>query len=167
MEAVEAGEDALERARFSGNPRMLLWALSALSTARLAEGDVSAALRHAGEAAALEVRPDVHAAGQPGWALGAALTAAGNADQAVAAMLGSFGGAELPDVMPGERPAAAADLVAAQLARGDVAARRPRSPRARPRRREPARRGRRPSRAWPARPCCWPGRGGGGGGRRR
>ncbi len=122
MEAVETGEDAVDRARFSGNQRMLLWALSALSTARLAEGDVSAALRHAGEAAALEIRPDVHAAGQPGWALGAALTAAGNADQAVAAMLGSFGGADLPDVMPGERPAAAADLVEAQLARGDVAA---------------------------------------------
>jgi DNA-binding NarL/FixJ family response regulator len=122
LEAVETGEAALDRARLSGNPRMLLWALSALSTARLAEGDVSAALQLAGEAAALEVRPDVHAAGQPGWALGAALTAAGNADRAVAAMLGSFGGAGLPDVVPGERPAAAADLVEAQLALGDLAA---------------------------------------------
>ena len=35
----------MERARPAGNPRMLLWALSMLAAARLAAGDVTAALR--------------------------------------------------------------------------------------------------------------------------
>ena len=63
------------------------------------------------------MRPDFHAAGQPGWCLGAALTAAGTPERAVAAMLDSFGGAGA--VLPVDRPAAAADLAAAQLAAGD------------------------------------------------
>jgi hypothetical protein len=79
-------------------------------------------MRHAGEAAQSGIRPDVHAAGQPGWCLGAALLAAGNPDHAVDAMLDSFGGPALPHVLPADRPAAAADLVDAQLARGDVEA---------------------------------------------
>jgi DNA-binding NarL/FixJ family response regulator len=82
---------------------------------------VSGALLHAGEAVEIDTAPDFHAAGQPGWCLGAALVAAGNADRAVAAMLRSFGGTELPAVLPADRPAAAADLVDAQLASGDVA----------------------------------------------
>jgi ATP/maltotriose-dependent transcriptional regulator MalT len=119
-DASGAGEEAVELARLSGNPRMLLWALSALAASRLAAGDVAAALRHAGEAEALGTQPDFHATGQPGWCLGAALTAAGNAERAVAAMLEAFGGAELASVLPAERPAAAADLVEAQLACDDV-----------------------------------------------
>ena len=62
--------------------------------------------------------PDFHAAGQPGWCLGAASAAAGNPERAVAAMLDSFG-ASLDAVLPADRPAAAADLAAAQLAAGD------------------------------------------------
>jgi ATP/maltotriose-dependent transcriptional regulator MalT len=119
-EASAAGEEALELARLAGNPRMLLWAHSVLSAARLATGDVGGAMRHAEEAAQSGIRPDVHAAGQPGWCLGAALVAAGNPDRAVDAMLDSFGGPTLPRVLPADRPAAAADLVEAQLARGDV-----------------------------------------------
>ena len=46
-EATAAAEQGLERARLAGNPRMLLWARCALSSARLAAGDVSAALQHA------------------------------------------------------------------------------------------------------------------------
>ena len=120
-EATAAGEEGLELARLAGNPRMLLWAHCALASARLAAGDVAAALRHAEEAAALGAASDFHATGQPGWALGAALTAAGNAERAVAAMLAAFG-PELERVVPVDRAAASADLVEAQLALGDVAA---------------------------------------------
>jgi len=121
-DATAAGDEGLELARLAGNSRMRLWAHSALASARLAAGDVAGAVDHAGEAARIDARPDFHAAGQPGWCLGAALTAAGNPDRGVAAMLESFGGADLGDVLPADRPAAAADLVEAQLARGDVAA---------------------------------------------
>jgi len=121
-EASAAGEEGLELARLGGNSRMLLWAHCAYASARLAAGDVAAALQHAGEAAAIDARPDFHAAGQPGWCLGAALTAAGNPERAVPAMLQSFGGAELEAVLPVDRPAAAATLVEAQLACGDLAA---------------------------------------------
>jgi ATP/maltotriose-dependent transcriptional regulator MalT len=120
-EATAEGEQALELARLSGNERMVLWAHCALASARLAAGDVSGALLHAGEAAEIDTEPDFHAAGQPGWCLGAALVAAGNPDRAVAAMLRSFGDTELSAVLPVDRPAAAADLVDAQLGSGDVA----------------------------------------------
>ena len=119
-EATAAAEQGLELARLAGNPRMLLWARCALSAARLAAGDVSAALQAAEEAAESQIRPDFHAAGQPGWCLGAALTAAGNPERAVAAMLLSFGGADISAVLPADRPAAAADLAEAQLAAGDL-----------------------------------------------
>ena len=121
-EATAAAEHGLERARLAGNPRMLLWAHCALGRARLAAGDVSAALHHAEGAVASGVRADFHAAGEPGWCLGNALTAAGNPERAVAAMLESFGGETLSAVLPVDRPAAAADLAEAQLAGGDAAA---------------------------------------------
>ena len=121
-DASAAAEQGVELARLTGNPRMLLWARCALSSARLAAGDVSAALDLAGEAAESGVRADFHAAGEPGWSLGAALVAAGNPERAVAAMLASFGGEDLPEVLPVDRPAAAAALADAQLACGDAGA---------------------------------------------
>jgi DNA-binding CsgD family transcriptional regulator len=121
-EAGAAAEQGLELARLTGNPRVLLWGRCALSSARLAAGDVSAALELAGEAAESGIRADFNAAGQPGWCLGAALVAAGNPERAVSAMLDSFGGAGLSAVLPADRPAAAADLAEAQLACGDVEA---------------------------------------------
>jgi DNA-binding CsgD family transcriptional regulator len=121
-DATAAAEEGVERARLAGNPRMLLWAQSALGMARLAAGDVSAALRHAEQAAEPGLRSDFHAAGQPGWCRGAALTAAGNADRAVPVLLEAFGGPELARVLPADRPAAAADLIEAQLAAGESAA---------------------------------------------
>ena len=72
-DATAAAEQGLELARLSGNPRVLLWARCALSSARLAGGDISAALDVAGEAAESGAQADFHAAGQPGWSLGAAL----------------------------------------------------------------------------------------------
>ena len=120
-EATATAEEGLELARLGENPRMLLWAHSALASARLAAGDVAAALSAAGEAVELDARADVYAAGQPGWCLGAALTAAGNPDQAIPALLGGFGGEALPAVLPADRPAAAADLIEARLALGDLA----------------------------------------------
>jgi len=119
-DAGAAAEQGLELARLAGNPPLLLWARCALSAARLAAGDVSAALQHAEEAAASGIRPDFHAAGQPGWCLGAALTAAGNPERAVTVMLDAFGGPALSAVLPVERSVAAADLAEAQLAAGDV-----------------------------------------------
>jgi ATP/maltotriose-dependent transcriptional regulator MalT len=121
-EAGAAGEEGVERARLSGIPRMLLWAQSALASARLAAGDVQDALRHARESAEIATSPGFYAIGQPGWCLGAVLTAAGNPEQAVGAMRDAFGGVELADVLPVQRPFAAADLVEAQLACGDIAA---------------------------------------------
>jgi DNA-binding CsgD family transcriptional regulator len=76
-EATAAAEQGVELARLAGNPPMLLWARCALSSARLAAGDVGAAVQHAEEAVASGVAADFHAAGQPAWALGAALAAAG------------------------------------------------------------------------------------------
>jgi len=52
----------------------------------------------------------------------AALTAAGNPQRGAAALLEAFGGAAMPLVIPADRPAAAADLVEAHLAAGELAA---------------------------------------------
>ena len=120
-EAGAAAEEGLERARLAGSPRMVLWAQSALAAARLAAGDVGEALRYAEAAARDGTEPDFHAAGQPGWCLGAALTAAGRADRAVPVLLEAFG-PELERVLPADRAAAAADLMEAQLAQGDLTA---------------------------------------------
>jgi DNA-binding NarL/FixJ family response regulator len=120
-EADAAAEEGLERARLAGSPRMVLWAQSTLAAARLAAGDVGAALREAEAAAEDGTEPDFHAAGQPGWCLGTALTAAGRADRAVPVLHEAFGPA-LARVLPADRPAAAADLVEAQLAQGDMPA---------------------------------------------
>ena len=116
-EAKAAAEQGVELGRLAGNPPMLLWAHCAQSAACLAAGDVTAALRHATEAAESGVRADFHAAGQPGWCLGNALTAAGEPARGVQAMLATYG-----DVLPADRPAAAADLAAMHLAAGDVEA---------------------------------------------
>jgi DNA-binding NarL/FixJ family response regulator len=121
-DARRAAQDGVERAELTGNPRVALWAHSTLSAATLAAGDVAGALSHAEHAARAGCDADVLATGQPGWCLGAALTAAGNPQQAVAAMLDAFGGATLARVLPAERPAAAADLVEAQLASRDLTA---------------------------------------------
>ena len=72
-EARAAAEQGVELARLVVNPPMLLWARCARSAARLAAGDVTAALEAAREAADSGVRADFHAAGQPDWALGNAL----------------------------------------------------------------------------------------------
>ena len=121
-EAAATAEEGVELARLSGQPRMLLWAHSALASALLMAGDVAGALTHATEAAETATPADFHAAGPPGWCLGAALIAAGNPERAVPALLEAFGGPQLIDVLPAYRPRAAADLVEAQLALGDVAA---------------------------------------------
>ncbi len=114
-EAIAAAEEGVERGWLAGNPPMLLWARCALSSSRLAAGDVSAALELAREAAESGVAADFHGAGQPGWALGNALAAAGNADEAVAAL-------RAVEVLPVDRPALAADLAEARLAAGEASA---------------------------------------------
>jgi DNA-binding CsgD family transcriptional regulator/tetratricopeptide (TPR) repeat protein len=121
-DAVATAEDGLELARLAGIPRVLVWAQSALASARLAAGDVAGALRHAAEAVEISAPAGFHTAGQPGWCLGNALTAAGNPERAVEVLLGAFGGDRLAALLPAQRPAAAADLAEAQLARGDVEA---------------------------------------------
>ena len=119
-DAAAAADEGLERARLAGNPRMLVWAQTEAAAALLAAGDVAGALRHAEPAAQGPTRADIHAAGHPGWYLGAALTAAGNPGRAVPVMLEAFG-PSYAGVVPAERAAAAADLVEAHLALGDVA----------------------------------------------
>ena len=115
QEAIAAGQHGLELARLAGAPQ-LLWAQCSLASAQLAAGDVAAALRQAEEAAETETRPDFHASGQPGWCLGAALAAAGNGVRGARVMLEALGGPDLRRVLPGERPAAAADLIDVLLA---------------------------------------------------
>jgi DNA-binding CsgD family transcriptional regulator len=109
VEATAAAEQGVELARLAGNPPMLLWAQCALSSARLAAGDVGAAVLDAEEAAASGVAADFHAAGQPAWALGAALAAAGETERGVQLL-------RTAEVLPADRPALAADLAEA---RGD------------------------------------------------
>ena len=135
-----AARTALERARLAGNPRMLLWAHCALAAARLAAGDV------AGGAATTPARRRAldTPAGLP-RRRATRLVPRRGADRRrqpraapCAVMLDAFGGPDLPRVLPADRPAAAADLVEAQLA-----ARRHRRRRARARLRAGRRRARR------------------------
>jgi DNA-binding NarL/FixJ family response regulator len=114
-EATAAAEQALELALLVGNPPMLVWARCALSAARLAAGDVTAALEAAQEAADSGVRADFHAAGQPEWALGNALVAAGEREPGIAALRAAR-------VLPADEPALAADLAEAEAAAGAPAA---------------------------------------------
>jgi ATP/maltotriose-dependent transcriptional regulator MalT len=112
-EAVAAGEEALDRARLSGNHPQQLEAQAALATARLAAGDAGGALREAEEVAEL----GRSRAGQPQWVHGAVLTAVGNADRAVPLLREA-----VPLVPPVLRAEAVADLVDALVATGDVEA---------------------------------------------
>jgi AAA ATPase domain len=121
-DAVDTAEEGLDRARLSSNATMLLWAESALASARLAAGDVQEALQHATDAVETGAPPGFHAAGQPGWCLGATLTAAGNPERGAGAMLDAFGGAGLPELVPVQIPPAAADLAEAQIAAGELEA---------------------------------------------
>jgi DNA-binding CsgD family transcriptional regulator len=108
-EATAAAEQGVELARLVANPPMLLWARCARSAASLAAGDVTAALGAAREAADSGVRADVHAAGQPEWALGNALVAAGEVERGLAALRAA-------EVLPADRAALAADLAEAEAA---------------------------------------------------
>jgi DNA-binding CsgD family transcriptional regulator len=119
-QAVVAAQEGVELARLTNNLRAGVWARSALAAARLASGDVAAALADASAAAASGSLAGFYAAGEPGWCLGTALTAAGNADRGVPALLDAFGGPDLSAVLPVYRPRAVADLVEALLALGDV-----------------------------------------------
>jgi ATP/maltotriose-dependent transcriptional regulator MalT len=114
-EAIAVAEEGVELGRLAGNPPMLLWARCTLSSARLAAGDAGAALQLAREAAESGVAADFHAAGQPAWCLGAALTAAGHPAEAVTALRDAA-------VLPADRPALAADLAEARLAAGEIRA---------------------------------------------
>ena len=117
-DATAAAEQGLELARLAGNPPMLLWAHCALSSARLAAGDVSAALAHAdgrgerhpprlprGRPTRVVPRRRAHRRRQP--------RARGRRDARLLRRPGPR------RVLPVERPAAAADLAEAQLAAGD------------------------------------------------
>jgi DNA-binding NarL/FixJ family response regulator len=113
-EAVAVAEEAVDRARLTGPRPQLAGALCELSAARLATGDVSGALQAADDAMAVDAPPSLH--GVPPWCVGAALTAAGNADRAVPTLRDALAAA-----VPVMRPHIAADLVDALIAVGDVA----------------------------------------------
>jgi DNA-binding NarL/FixJ family response regulator/tetratricopeptide (TPR) repeat protein len=113
--AAAAAEEALDRARLSGTRQQLAGAHCELAFARLATGDVSGALDAATEASAIDVPASLFSAGQAAWALGTALTAAGNAARAVPLLREA-----LATVVPVMRPSVAADLVDAEIATGDL-----------------------------------------------
>jgi ATP/maltotriose-dependent transcriptional regulator MalT len=116
--AVQAAQEATDLAALLGSPPMHVWAYSALSSALLAAGDATGALRAAQEAAVDGHVPDFQASGQPAWARGNALVAGGHAEDGAEALRAAVGGAGMPALAPSERPAAFADLVEA----GDVGA---------------------------------------------
>jgi ATP/maltotriose-dependent transcriptional regulator MalT len=116
-EAVQAGEEASERARLLGSPTLLVWALSTLSAARLATGDVRGAQAAADEAVEIGRPGDFQGAGQPDWALGNALVAGGHAAEGAEAIE-----AALDHLPPSDQPAAQADLVDARVAAGAATA---------------------------------------------
>jgi DNA-binding CsgD family transcriptional regulator len=120
-DALTAAGEGVERARLAHNPRMLLWAHAELAAALLAAGEVAPALAAADDAVATGAIADLHAGGQPGWCLGSCLLASGRADRAAQALTAAFGGAGLEEMLPAERPAAAASLATALAAAGDLA----------------------------------------------
>jgi tetratricopeptide (TPR) repeat protein len=76
-EALDAAEEGIDRARITGSAQFLLWGQSAVATARLAAGDVSAVMRE--DEFVTGVPRSLHATAQPSWCLGTALMATGNA----------------------------------------------------------------------------------------
>ena len=114
-EAIAAAEQGLELALLAANPRVLLWAHCTLSAARLAAGDVAAALHHADGRGRVRRAARLPRRRPARLVPGRGVDSGGNPERAVAAMLDSFG-ASLDAVLPVDRPAAAADLAAAQLA---------------------------------------------------
>ena len=122
-EAIAAGEEALELARLAGNPRMLLWAQSALASAQLAAGDVAAAVAHrrGGRAQRDPARRARRRSARlvPRRGAGRGRQCASAASPPCSSPSAGRG---WPLVLPADRPAAAADLVEAQLALGDLAA---------------------------------------------
>ena len=114
-DAVAVAEEAVDRARLSGTRPQLAGAHCELSAARLAVGDVSGALEAADDAIALDVPVSLFTAGQASWCLGAALTAAGNAERAVPLLRAAHA-----DAVPVMRPLIACDLVEAAIAAGDL-----------------------------------------------
>ena len=117
--AQAAADEGVERARLMAHAGLLTWAHSVRSSARLAAGEVQAALEDAREATRAGGPPGLEAAGQPGWCLGAALAAAGESAAAAEALLDGLGGTALSRVPPAARPVAGADLMVVCLATGD------------------------------------------------
>jgi DNA-binding CsgD family transcriptional regulator len=114
-DALAAAEEGVERARLAANPDVVVWALCARARARLLAGDVAGALGDAEDAGRTGGAGRFQAPGEPGWVLGAALTAAGNAARGAAVLA-----PVVTAVPPVDRPSVAADLAAARLAAGDV-----------------------------------------------
>ena len=120
-DALAAAEEAVDRARLAGSPQQLLWAQTGLASAHA--GDRRRGRRPArgrGRARARRAAEPPHRR-RARLVPGRRPVAAGNPERAVPALLEAFGGPALPDVIPADRPAAAADLVDAQLAAGDLA----------------------------------------------
>ena len=118
-EAIAIGEEAVEAARASGNPGLLLGTHDQLALARRLSGDRAGAERDAHEAVRLGAAHRLWRA-RAGWTLGV-IQADTRPEAGIATMLDAAGGPELPDIVPAERPLVWAALADAALQAADVA----------------------------------------------
>ncbi len=119
-EAIAIGEEAVEAARASGNPGLLLGTHDQLALARHLSGDRAGAERDAREAVRLGAAQRLWRA-RAGWTLGL-IQADTRPETGIATILEAAGGPELPDVVPAERPLVWAALADAALQATDLAA---------------------------------------------
>ena len=118
-EAIAIGEEAVEAARASGNPGLLLGTHDQLALARRLSGDRAGAERDAHEAVRLGAAQRLWRA-RAGWTLGV-IQADTRPETGIATILDAAGGPELPDVVPAERPLVWAALADAALQAADLA----------------------------------------------
>ena len=119
-EAIAIGEEAVEAARASGNPGLLLGTHEQLALARQLSGDRAGAERDALDAVRLSAAQRLWRA-RAGWTLGL-IQADARPETGTATILEAAGGPELPDVVPAERPLVWAALADAALQATDLAA---------------------------------------------
>jgi DNA-binding NarL/FixJ family response regulator/tetratricopeptide (TPR) repeat protein len=120
-QAVALGEEAVDAAFTSANPQLRLGAHRELALARHLRGDAQGALREAREAVRLAGSEGRLWRAKASWTLGL-LVAVSRPDEGITLMCEAAGGADLPAVVPAERPLVWTALVEAELQREDVSA---------------------------------------------
>jgi DNA-binding NarL/FixJ family response regulator len=118
-DALTAAEEAVELACLAGDQHLTVVAYCELAAVHHAIGDTTSALQAADDAALIQTPRTLLTAAQPDWCRSVALMAAGNPARGVAALLKACR-RDLTELPPPDRPLAAADLVEAYLALGQV-----------------------------------------------